>query len=182
MSKTKAVEGIDHLLMASEYKPLPGTMKPTKMMTDQHRLRVSPVFLDRNDVLTEKLMKMVHNAYDDLCELREGQCWPDDVRYAKLEQFVVAPVAAAFTTALVRQRGGFAEQTAAVTRQGVGFPDVRTQRKFDRQKTGCDRQSKEDKLSSRNNNKGDLVPPKGERRRKPPFVTAEPDMRGWETV
>ncbi|KAA8892913.1 hypothetical protein FN846DRAFT_914691 [Sphaerosporella brunnea] len=117
MSEAKVVVGIDHLLIASEYKPLPDTMKATNMMTDQHRLRVGPVFLDRDDVLTGKFMTMVHNAYDDLCELSEGKCWSADVRNAKLERFVVAPVVAAFTTAMARQQAEFAEQTAAVTRQ-----------------------------------------------------------------
>ncbi|KAA8894076.1 hypothetical protein FN846DRAFT_913280 [Sphaerosporella brunnea] len=122
MSEAKAVGGINHLLMASDYTPLPETMKATKMTKDQQLpasechphtagLRIpAPVFLEHDDVLNEKLITIVHNAYDDLCELSGGNLWPADVRYAKPEECVVAPDAAAFAAAIARERAPYVQE------------------------------------------------------------------------
>ncbi|KAA8914760.1 hypothetical protein FN846DRAFT_885761 [Sphaerosporella brunnea] len=89
-SEAKATTSTDHAVLTVE----------------RHHRAASPIFLDRDDVLTEKLMTMVHNAYDDLCELSEGKCWPAEVRYAKLEQFIIAPVVAAFAAVMARKVHG----------------------------------------------------------------------------
>jgi hypothetical protein len=92
-------------------------VKPTKMT------KPAPVFLKPDIVLTEQVIAMVQNAYVDHCKLSEGNSWPADVRYAKREQFVIAPVVAAFATAMATQPAEYGEQRAVVARQRADFAE-----------------------------------------------------------
>ncbi|KAA8914154.1 hypothetical protein FN846DRAFT_886138 [Sphaerosporella brunnea] len=141
MSEAKAMTSNDSALLMSECHP---------RATGPHI--PMPVLLDRDDVLTEMLMTMVHNADDDLSELSQGKCWRADVRYPKHEQFVVAPIGAAFAAAMARERAGFANQKAAVGRQGVESGEGRKQKSAAsaKKRSGCERQKEQQKTAFAN--------------------------------